>query len=280
MRSWIVRNRILASDGTPSIMGVLNVTPDSFSDGGRFLDPSVALAHTTKLIEDGADLIDIGGESSRPGSRPVATEEQLRRVLPVIEAIAPLGRPISIDTADPEVARRALTVGAMIVNDIRGLRDPEMIAVVAEAGAGAVIMHMAGSPRTMQVNPTYGDVVSEVRDWLAARVEQVIAAGIGRERLAIDPGIGFGKTAEHNQALLRKLDCLREIGCTILVGTSRKRFLGSLTGRGVGDRLVSSVVSSLAAIARGAGVVRIHDVAAMRDAWRVWNALAVEEPIG
>jgi dihydropteroate synthase len=277
MPAWIARGRTLAGDGAPRIMGVLNVTPDSFSDGGRFLEPDAAIAHARRLVDEGADLLDVGGESTRPGSRSVPADEQIRRVLPVIESCLDLGVPISIDTSDPAVARRALAAGASIVNDVGGLRDARMLAAVAEAAAGAVAMHMQGRPETMQRDPRYGDVVAEVRDWLAARVEAAVAAGVPRERIAIDPGIGFGKDAEHNLRLLRRLDALAPIGCVVLVGTSRKRLLGTLTGRGVDDRLVASVVSSLAAIHNGADVVRVHDVGATRDALRVWQALAVRE---
>jgi dihydropteroate synthase len=277
MPAWIVRGRTIAGDGAVRIMGILNVTPDSFSDGGRYLDPTAAVGRARVLVDDGAEILDIGGESSRPGSRPVPADEERRRVLPVVEAAAALGVPVSIDTAKPEVARSALAAGASIVNDIGGLRDSEMLRIIADFEAGAVVMHMAGTPSTMQDDPRYADVVREVADWLAARVEAAAAAGIPRERLAIDPGIGFGKTSTHNLELLRRLGELRAVGPAILVGTSRKRFLGRLTGRDVGDRLVASVVSALAANRRGADVVRVHDVAAMRDARLVWAAIAGEE---
>jgi dihydropteroate synthase len=274
MAGWIVRGRLIAGDGRPRIMGVLNVTPDSFSDGARFLDPAAALAHAARLVADGADILDVGGESSRPGAEPVPLAEEMRRVLPVVEALSgSLTCPISIDTAKPEVARRALTSGASIVNDIGGLRDPEMLRVVAETGAGAVLMHMRGEPRTMQADPRYEDVVSEVRDWLARRVDEAEARGVARERIAVDPGIGFGKTIAHNLALLQDIGRFATLGCAVLVGTSRKGFLGTLTGRPLGERMVGSVISSLAALARGADTVRVHDVGAMADALQVWGAL-------
>jgi dihydropteroate synthase len=275
----MVNGRALAGDGMPRIMGILNVTPDSFSDGGRYLDPSAAIDRAHRLVAEGADLLDVGGESTRPGSLPVAAAEQLRRILPVIEASVRLGVPISVDTSDPLVARHALAAGAQIINDVRGLRDPALRTLVAETQASAVVMHMQGDPEIMQRNPHYNDVVTEVRDWLQHQVEQAVAAGIPRTHLAIDPGIGFGKTTAHNLALIRQLDALAPIGCAILVGTSRKRFLGELTGRDLPDRLVPSVVSALAALARGASIVRVHDVAATRDALQTWHALQPTEPL-
>jgi dihydropteroate synthase len=274
MRRWEACGRVVVADRVPRVMGIVNVTPDSFSDGGRALAHEAAVALGVRLAEEGADILDIGGESSRPGAEPVSAEEELRRVLPVVEALAPrLAIPISIDTTKAEVARRALRAGATIVNDIEGLSgDPALARLVAEAGAGVVIMHMAGTPQTMQLNPRYGDVVREVRDALARRVEAAEAAGIPRVRIAIDPGIGFGKTAAHNLEILRNIDQFATLGCAVLVGTSRKGFLGGLTGRPVGERTTATVVSSLAAAARGANVVRVHDVAPMVDAIKVWTA--------
>ncbi|MBV8269873.1 MAG: dihydropteroate synthase [Planctomycetaceae bacterium] len=256
-------------------MGIVNVTPDSFSDGGRAATRDAAIAHALRLVDEGADLLDIGGESSRPGAEPVPEDEELRRVLPVVEALAPrVPVPISVDTTKAGVAVRALRAGASIVNDITALGgDPDLPRVVAESGAGVVLMHMAGTPRTMQDDPRYGDVVGDVRDFLAGRIAEVESLGIPRARVAIDPGIGFGKTLEHNLELLRNLDRFATLGCAVLIGTSRKGFLGALTGRPVAERATASVVSSLAAATRGAHVVRVHDVAPMVDAIKIWAEL-------
>jgi dihydropteroate synthase len=275
MTRWEACGRAIVADGVPRVMGIINVTPDSFSDGGLAGTVGGAVAYALHLVAEGADLLDLGGESSRPGAEPVALDEELRRVIPVVEALAPrVAVPISVDTTKAEVARQALRAGASIINDIRGLDgDPDLSHLVAEAGAGVVLMHMAGTPQTMQVDPRYDDVVREVRDDLARRIERAEASGIPRERIAIDPGIGFGKTFEHNLELLRNLDRFANLGCALLVGTSRKGFLGTLTGRPVGERATASVVSSLAAVARGANVVRVHDVGPMVDALKVWTAL-------
>jgi dihydropteroate synthase len=255
-------------------MGILNLTPDSFSDGGQFLNADHAVEHALQLVDEGADLLDVGGESSRPGAAAVSLEEERRRVLPTLERL--LGRtnvPVSIDTVKPALAREALAMGVAVVNDIGGLRDPEMLAVVSACQAGVVLMHMAGTPQNMQLDPQYDDVVREVREALASRIDAAIAAGIERRRIAIDPGIGFGKRSVHNRALLRNLEQFQTLGCAVLIGTSRKSFLGAITNRPVGDRTTSSVVSSLAAIERGAQVVRVHDVGPMVDGIRVWNEL-------
>ncbi len=275
MTRWEACGRAIVADGVPKVMGIVNVTPDSFSDGGLAGTLEGAVAHAMHLVAEGADLLDLGGESSRPGAEPVPLDEELRRVIPVVEALRPLITvPISVDTTKAEVARQALRAGASIINDIRGLDgDPDLSRLVAEAGAGVVLMHMAGTPRTMQVDPRYDDVVREVRDDLARRIQRAEASGIPRDRIAIDPGIGFGKSLAHNLELLRNLDRFANLGCTLLVGTSRKGFLGTLTGRPVGDRATASVVSSLAAVARGANVVRVHDVGPMVDAIKVWTAL-------
>ena len=273
--SWQLRTRRLEFSHRPAIMGVVNVTPDSFSDGGRLGTRDDAIRHTRALVAEGADLLDIGGESSRPGSEPVSVVEELRRVIPLIEALREdINVPISIDTTKAEVARRALEAGASIVNDITGLTgDPGMLRLAAETDAGIVIMHMAGTPRTMQLDPRYEDVVREVHDALAERIDAAEAAGIPRERIAIDPGIGFGKTFDHNRELLRNLGRFANLGCAILIGTSRKGFLGAITGRPVDQRQTASVVSSLFAATRGAGIVRVHDVGAMVDAIKVWSEL-------
>lgn len=273
---WEARGRtIVGGDGRPKVMGIVNLTPDSFSDGGRFLGLEAAKAHALELAASGADLLDLGGESSRPGAEVVPLDEELRRVIPALEAITEAVRvPISIDTVKAEVARRALALGAAVVNDITALRgDPEMIKVVAESGAGVVLMHMAGTPQTMQIDPRYDNVVEEVRDHLARRIDWAEARGVARSRIAIDPGIGFGKTGEHNRTLLRNLSRFATLGCVVLVGTSRKRFLGPLTNRPMSERQTASIVSSLAALVSGAQVVRVHDVGPMVDAVRVWDAL-------
>jgi dihydropteroate synthase len=253
-------------------MGIVNVTPDSFSDGGRSLTLDDALARAERLVLEGAELLDIGGESSRPGADVVAVEEEIRRVIPVIRTL--VGRvavPISVDTTKPEVARLAIEAGAAIFNDIRGLDDPPSLALAAETGVGVVLMHMQGTPQTMQVAPRYEDVVREVRDDLIRKIERAERAGIARERIAVDPGIGFGKTFEHNLTLLKNLEEFTTLGCVLLVGTSRKGFLGKLAGRRTGDQTLPSVTSALAAASAGARVVRVHDVGATVEALRVWE---------
>ncbi len=251
-------------------MGVINVTPDSFSDGGRFSDPERAIAHGRRLSAEGADILDIGGESTRPGAAAVSAPEELARVGPVVEALAGApgsGIPVSIDTSKAVVAAAALDAGAAIVNDVTALRsDPDLAGLCAERGCELVLMHMQGEPRTMQKNPSYEDVVDEVKAFLASRVEAAVAAGVDERRIWVDPGIGFGKTVEHNLALLRGLGKLRDLGRPIVVGTSRKRFLGSLTGREVGDRLGGSLASNVLALAQGAEVFRVHEVLAARQA--------------
>ncbi len=251
-------------------MGIVNVTPDSFSDGGLFLDPELAIAHGRELVAAGADLLDIGGESTRPGAAAVSAELELERTEPVVAALADRDRagiPISIDTSKAAVAEAALAAGATIVNDVTALRaDPEVAAVCARRECTVVLMHMQGSPRTMQDDPRYDDVVDDVRAFLAERIEAAVAAGIDEARIWVDPGIGFGKTVEHNLELLRRLRELRELGRPIVIGTSRKRFLGALTGREVGDRLGGTIASNVLALAAGADVFRVHDVAELRQA--------------
>ncbi len=274
---WNAQGRTILGDQDPipKVMGIVNLTPDSFSDGGRTAGSAAAVSQARRLVREGAGLIDLGGESSRPGSDPVSIDEELRRVIPVVEALASeLGVPISIDTTKAEVARRALDAGAAIVNDISALgSDADMGRVVAATGAGVVLMHMQGVPKTMQVDPHYEDVLGEVYEVLARRVERAESLGIARDRIAIDPGIGFGKTIDHNLEILRNLRRFDTLGCAILIGTSRKGFLGTITGRGVHERATASVVSSLAACAAGARVVRVHDVAPMVDAIKVWTAV-------
>jgi dihydropteroate synthase len=258
-------------------MGIVNVTPDSFSDGGRFAAADLAIEHGTRLAAEGADILDVGGESSRPGSQPISLDEELSRVLPVIRGLAARVRiPISVDTTKAEVARQALAAAAVIVNDITaGTGDPDMVAAVRDAGAGVVLMHMRGTPATMQQNPIYADVVAEVRDYLAERMRAWTAAGVPAERIAVDPGIGFGKTFAHNLALLRHLDAIAALGRPVVLGVSRKGFLGQITGRPVAERAVASVAAACYCAARGtAHVLRVHDVAATVDAAKVIGAFA------
>jgi dihydropteroate synthase len=258
------------------IMGIVNVTPDSFSDGGAFLDPGDAAAHAQRLINEGADILDIGGESTRPGAEAVEAPQEIDRVVPVISAVVGVGTVISIDTSKAVVASAALSAGATIVNDVTALGDPDMAGVVAERGAGLVLMHMLGTPRTMQENPTYEDVVDDIKAFLAGRIERAVDAGVPEEKIWIDPGIGFGKTVEHNLELLRRLGEFRELGRPILVGTSRKSFIGKLTGAEVGDRLGGTLATDVLAYANGAEIIRVHDVAPAREA--LITAQAILDP--
>ncbi len=259
----------------PAVMGVVNVTPDSFSDGGAFLDPAAAVAQGLRLVAEGADVLDVGGESTRPGSDPVPLAAELDRVLPVIEGLAAqTDVPISIDTVKAEVAARALASGASFVNDVTGLRrDPDMAGVAAAAGVPVCLMHMLGEPKTMQADPRYDDVVAEVAEFLAERTEFAVASGIAREQICIDPGIGFGKTLEHNLSLLRHLDRLAAIGPPVLVGASRKSFLGRLTGEPEERREFAGVAVHLDAVRRGAWMVRVHEVKPTCDAFAVARAI-------
>jgi dihydropteroate synthase len=257
---------------SPRLAGILNVTPDSFSDGGRFLDPATAVAHGVELARQGAAIIDIGGESTRPGAEPVGAEEELARVIPVIEglAAAATGATISIDSSKLEVARAALDAGATFVNDVTAFRHaPALAELVAERGVECCLTHMQGEPRTMQEAPRYDDVVAEVCDFLGERAAFAQAAGIAPERIVLDPGIGFGKTVEHNLDLLANLDRIVALGHPVMVGTSRKSFLGRLTGRGEDERLAATVATNVIAFLHGASVFRVHDVAAVADALAV-----------
>jgi len=251
-----------------TLMGVINVTPDSFSDGGRYLDPEAAVAHAVRLESEGAGILDVGGESTRPGAAGVTTEEELRRVLPVLEGLsaAKVRAQLSIDTSKAAVAAAAFAAGASMVNDVTALRgDPEMAEVVADAGVECCLMHMLGNPRTMQDDPRYGDVVVEVKAFLEERLAYATASGIAEERILLDPGIGFGKTIQHNLELLARLDELAELGRPIVVGTSNKSFLGRLTGRPLGERLPATISSCVIAYERGARVFRVHEVAPVAD---------------
>jgi dihydropteroate synthase len=255
-------------------MGVLNVTPDSFSDGGRHADPAAALAAARRMAAAGAAVIDVGGESTRPGSRPPPVAEELARVVPVVRALADaLEVVVSIDTSRAEVIEAAVEAGASLVNDVRGLRDPAALAAAARLGVGVCVMHMQGEPATMQDAPSYRDVVEEVRDWLAARIAACRAAGIASDAIAVDPGFGFGKTAAHNLALLNSLEAFTTLGVPLLVGLSRKSLAGTLTGRPVAERLAGSVALAAIAASRGAALVRAHDVAETVDAVRIGAAL-------
>jgi dihydropteroate synthase len=248
-------------------MGVVNVTPDSFSDGGAWLEPDAAVAHGHDLARQGADILDIGGESTRPGAEPVGAAEELRRVLPVLERLARAGPRLSIDTSKAAVAEAALQAGATIVNDVTALRgDPAMAALLAGHDCDVCLMHMLGEPRTMQRDPRYGDVVDDVKAFLSARLETAVAAGIAEERIWLDPGVGFGKTVTHNLELLRRLHELVALGRPLVVGTSRKSFLGTLTGRGPHERVPATIATNVLALAAGATVFRVHDVAEVREA--------------
>lgn len=259
---------------TPRLMGVVNVTPDSFSDGGLYLDTDQAIAHGRELAEQGAAILDVGGESTRPGAEPVAEAEELARVVPVIEALAGDGATVSVDTSKAAVAAAALDAGATIVNDVTALRgDAAMAALCAERGATVVLMHMRGDPRTMQDAPSYDDVVAEVKGFLSARTEFAVAAGIAAERIWLDPGIGFGKTAEHNLELLRRLPELAELGQPLVIGTSRKSFLGKFDGSPAGERLGGTIATAVLAAASGADVLRVHDVAEVGQALAVAGAV-------
>ena len=265
----------LLRSGRPLVCGVLNVTPDSFSDGGRFLRPDAAVDRGCRLADEGADVLDVGGESTRPGSRRPTVEQELERVVPVVEALAArVPVPVSVDTSRPEVMRAAVAAGAGMVNDVRALRQPGALRAVAELGVPVALMHMQRSPSDMQRDPRYGDVVGEVHTFLAERVRACVAAGIRPEHLVVDPGFGFGKTLAHNLALLAALPRFASLGAPVMVGLSRKSMLGELTGREVGERLAGSVTAAVLAVQRGASLVRVHDVAATRDALTVALAVA------
>jgi dihydropteroate synthase len=257
----------------PLIMGVVNVTPDSFSDGGRFIQLNHALSHAKALIAEGADLLDIGGESTRPGAAPVSLDEERRRVLPLLEKLAGRAVPISIDTQKPALMREAVAAGAAMINDVCGFREPGAFEAVADSDAAICIMHMLGEPRTMQQAPRYDDVTVDVREYLAARVVAAQRAGIRLERIVIDPGFGFGKTLAHNLRLLHELHRLKDIGGALLAGLSRKTMLGTITGRDPTQRIHASTSAALIAVQNGAHIVRVHDVAATRDALAVWQAV-------
>jgi dihydropteroate synthase len=275
--------RFYLSLARPLVMGIVNVTPDSFQDVGRFADHELAIAHARQLIAEGADILDIGGESTRPGAEPVSVAEELSRVLPVVQALMDANVPLSVDTRRPEVMRAAIAAGADMINDVNGFRSVASLQAVSDASQRPVAicaMHMQGEPLTMQLAPTYRQVVEEVQSFFYAQQSAFLDAGIAPERIVFDPGIGFGKNVEHNIELIRSLNALRN-GLTapvaLLVGLSRKSLIGALTVRPVSERLIGSVVGAIAAIERGANIVRVHDVAATRDALKVWQALAKEQ---
>ncbi|MNR81312.1 Dihydropteroate synthase [compost metagenome] len=267
---WTLKGRDFIWGARTYVMGIVNVTPDSFSDGGR-VDPAAAIAHAERLLADGADLLDIGGESTRPGSVPVSAEEELARILPVIRALAARGAALSVDTFKPEVAAQALEAGADLINDISGLRDPEMLAVAARYGAPVIAMHMQGMPQTMQDDPRYDDVVSEVHAELVEAVRKARARGV---KVMVDPGIGFGKTQEHNLTLLRHLDRLHVEGCPMLLGTSRKGFIGKLLDLPVNERVEGTMATVALGVSQGVDVVRVHDVKEAVRTVKVADAIA------
>ena len=263
-------------DKAALVMGVLNVTPDSFSDGGRFQSLEFAISRAEEMVGEGVDLIDVGGESSRPGAPSLPLEEELRRVMPVIYALRDLGKPLSVDTYKPHVMREAIIAGADMINDINAFRADGAIDAVRDADCTLCVMHMQATPETMQHNPSYSDVVGEVIAFLRERTDAMIAAGIARERLCVDPGFGFGKTVEHNYALLANIGRIElELGLPVLAGLSRKSMIGAVTGRPLEQRLAGSIAGALAAVAHGAKIVRVHDVAETVDALKVWQAASI-----
>lgn len=281
-RVWQLRTRRLTFGRIPLVMGIVNVTPDSFYDGGKYLEVAAAVDRALQLEAEGADILDIGGESTRPFAVPVSVDEELRRVIPVLTALAGKVRvPLSVDTYKAKVAEEALAAGAEIVNDVTALRgDPRMLSVVVESGAGVCLMHMQGNPQTMQIDPRYQDVLAEVMEFLSQARDRAVSAGVAMEKIAIDPGIGFGKRLEHNLALLRHAELFHRLGCPVLVGPSRKRFIGDLTGRPEADRLPGTIATVLTLARKGVQIVRVHDVAAIRQALQVFEALEPEASSG
>ena len=264
----------------PLVLGIVNVTPNSFSDGGRYLDPSHAIAHGLALAADGADLVDVGGESTRPGAGAVSAEEELQRVIPVVSALVREGVAVSVDTMKPEVMRAAIDAGCAVVNDVNAFRAPGAIDAVARGGVGVIAMHMQGTPATMQQAPHYDDVVAEVASYLHERAQALEAGGVAQRDIVLDPGFGFGKTLEHNLALFRALPALAALGYPLLAGVSRKRMIGEITGRALAERAAGSVAAALLAVQNGASLVRVHDVRETVDALRVWRAIESPENPG
>jgi len=274
--SRLVCGKYALSLERPLVMGIVNVTPDSFSDGGKFADSRAAIMHARRLLEDGADILDIGGESTRPGAKAASLGEELDRVMPIIEALGSAGIPISIDTQKPEVMRAALNAGASMVNDVNALQAPGALHVVASTNAGICLMHKQGTPETMQQQPEYSDVVSEVREFLADRANAVMATGVKAERIVIDPGFGFGKSVAHNLTLLRNLYHFHELGFPVLAGLSRKSTLGAITGREVDERMAASIAAAIIAAQKGAKILRVHDVRETVDALKILDAVGGE----
>jgi len=272
-KGWLTAT-LFALDSRPIVMGIVNVTPNSFSDGGRFFDAPSAIAHGIALREAGAAIVDVGGESTRPGAQPVAVEEELGRVMPVLEALVREAVPVSVDTMKPEVMRRAIDAGCTMVNDVNAFRAPGALEAVAASGVDVVAMHMLGTPQTMQRDPAYGDVVAEVKQFLLERAAALEHAGVARKRIALDPGFGFGKTLAHNKALFRALPELAATGYPLVVGVSRKRMIGDLTGREPEDRFAGSVAAAVLAAQNGASMVRVHDVKETVDALKTWMELS------
>lgn len=268
--------RFTLSLDRPLIMGIVNVTPDSFSDGGRFCSPERAIQHATQLVELGADLLDIGGESTRPGAQAVDADEELERILPVLEGLHDCGVPLSIDTLKPDVMRMVIQAGADMINDVNALRAEGALQAVAGSSVGVCLMHMRGEPRTMQQNPQYQDVVAEVQAFLTARIAAAEQAGISRSRMLADPGFGFGKTLEHNLDMLRHLDVIARLGVPLLVGLSRKSMLGALTGLPVEERGIPSIAAAVISVLKGARILRVHDVKETRQALQIVSALGGE----
>ncbi|WP_313705677.1 dihydropteroate synthase [Massilia sp.] len=261
----------------PLVMGILNVTPDSFSDGGRYQSLEFAVSRAEQMVASGVDLIDIGGESTRPGSPSVSVEDELARVMPALYALQEAGNALSVDTCKPEVMREAIIAGADMINDINGFRAPGAIEAVVNSDCGLCVMHMQGTPQDMQAQPVYTDVVREVIDFLRERVAALVDAGVDRERICVDPGLGFGKTVEHNYALLRNTQRIAdELGLPVLIGLSRKSMIGAVTGKPVEERMAGSLAGALAALAHGAKIVRVHDVAETVDALKVWRAATID----
>jgi len=260
----------------PLIMGIVNVTPDSFSDGGLLPTASVAVEHALRLVDEGADILDIGGESTRPGAKPVPTGRELERIVPVLEALHGLGVPLSVDTQKPEVMVAAIRAGADMINDVNALQAEGALDAVAASSVALCLMHKQGEPQTMQQEPDYKNVVAEVREFLAVRIAAALAAGVTHERLLVDPGFGFGKSLRHNLLLLKHLDRLDALGAPVLAGLSRKSMLGVITGRGVGERVHASVAAAVLAVMKGARILRVHDVRATRDALKVIKAVERE----
>jgi dihydropteroate synthase len=277
MRQYLQCGRFgFTLDSRALVMGILNTTPDSFSDGGRYQSLEFAVSRAEEMVSEGVDMIDIGGESSRPGAPAVSLEQELGRVMPVLYALQDMGKPLSVDTYKPQVMREAILAGADMINDINGFRAPGALEAVAASDCALCVMHMQGTPQNMQQQPEYGDVVAEVIAFLRERVEAMLAAGIARERICVDPGFGFGKTVEHNFALLRNIGRMQhELGLPVLAGLSRKSMIGAVTGKPVEQRLAGNLGGALAAIAHGARIVRVHDVVETVDAVKVWHAATI-----